>query len=241
MLLHFLLSILISHGYVTVQYGNLQSISSLTNTILFDGGTLSAVSVYNDTTIPPTFWVNDTANVCFGVWDCATAMCNIYTQKSQYDIAYIGIAPRIYNSSNLQCAKDILHKINNSKYYVISHALILLSIVCVTLANFIIGILLIYKCYNPIYGHELIIINETIEQNKKQRYKPLFYIGIGFLKIPAIISLIVFIFYAYPNIVTDHLPFEITLFSAINNTIFTLIYFIDYIVITRTISNLFSE
>ena len=237
-IISFILSILISFGYVTMQFSKLREIISLSNTILFDGGSLNTVLLYNQTLIPPKYIVNFTTT-CTGVWDCANKMCDIFTQKSHYKISYIAIRPNIPNNFDLQCTDKIWNWVEKSSQYMVSYGLVLLSFLCVILANFMIVGILIHNCCNPEYDNELITLNNIQEIKPAKKYRRVvLYIIIGILRLPAIVSMIVFRTYTYPYLVLDTAPSDVTLFLIINDVIFSLIYLIDYVNITHHTSKI---
>jgi len=212
----FILSLLISFGYVIMQYGNLRDLVNLSNTL----------------------FVANLEATCVGTWDCTNKMCSVYTEKSHSKIGYVGVIPNIPRKSELKCTNNMWTWVETSRHYVISFVLIILSFICIVISNISMGAIVQYNNYNP---NNILVVNDLSPDPHKRRRKILCYILIGMLRLPAIISLIVFSFYTKPYLLIDKVPFETMVYSIVNNVIFSLIYVIDYIKVTQCITQTMSD
>ena len=233
----YVLSVLISFGYIFMQYSNLRELVNLSNTMLFNGGTLNTVSLYNDSYNPPKYVIN-LKDTCVGTWDCVNKMCSVYTLTHRNMSGYVAITPNIRRGTELKCTNNMWNWVETSEHYVISFVLIILSFICIIVSNILIGGIVIYNDYNPKYDNNILVVNAIATDPHKRWRKFLCYILMGILRFPAVISLIVFSFYTKPYLLKDKGPSEIVLFSIINNVIFSLIYVVDYIKVTHSITKI---
>lgn len=213
------LSVLISLGYTVWIYTLVIGQSSLSGGVLVDGGEIATVLLYNSTSFPNTYMVNETGNSCRGPFDCADKMCSAYYHSPK--IKYIAFRPHMPINHDTKCTSDMWN-IKSSKHYTVSHTIAIIAFIIMAIVNLINGAIFIHYYCSLDSGYEYI---GNVPKNKKIRIACFLMNILG--RLPALISLFVYLFYSSPYLVHDQLSWRSRVQSITACVEFSLIYIME--------------